>query len=108
MSMVGHDFRTPLAVIQACSDLLGNYFERISPEKRLKYIQDIQVQIGYMIELLDDVLVVDRARSGKLKPELLPLDVASFAREILAQVQLTDEAGHQFVFLSKGNVKGVL
>jgi PAS domain S-box-containing protein len=108
ISMVGHDFRTPLAVIQACSDLLGRYFERISPEKRLKFLQDIQVQIGFMIQLLDDLQVVDRARSGKLKPELTPLDVVSFAREILDQVQLTDEVGHQFVFLTKGNVDRIL
>lgn len=107
ISMVSHDFRTPLAVIQTTSDLLGRYHERISTEQRLKCVHDMQVQIKYMLELLDDVLLVDRARAGKLRSEIAAVDLTSFCRDILDLLQLTDLGGHRFVFLHNGDLKAV-
>src|SRR5690606_36461345 len=34
VSMVSHEFRTPLAVIQTSSDMLLHYSDRLSPERR--------------------------------------------------------------------------
>jgi PAS domain S-box-containing protein len=106
ISTVSHDFRTPLAVIRASSDLLGKYYDRISQEKRLHYVHEIQVQITHMIELLDGVLTVSKAQAGKLafKPE--PIDLPKLCRTMLEDAQITDTAGHAFAFTAEGNFEG--
>ncbi len=98
ISAVGHDARTSLAVLRMSSHILSRYFERITPEERLKHIQDIEVHIGYINHLLDTLSLADRAHSGKLEAELAPLHVVPFCRAILEQAQGADEANHRFVF----------
>jgi PAS domain S-box-containing protein len=102
ISMVSHDFRTPLTVLQFSSELLSKYYERITPEQRHKAFHDIDSQIKYMHEMLDEVLIVDRARSGELKPQITRIDLVPFCQDILEQIQLTDKIGHQFVLTHNG------
>jgi len=106
ISVVNHDVRTSMTVIRTSGDILSRYFERISPTERFKYLRTIQTQVCYMNHLLETLLVADKARSGKLEPELASLDVVLFCREILDHVEIFDEARHRFVFISQGSVDG--
>ena len=36
VSLVSHEFRTPLGVIMSAADVLARYFERLTPEKRAR------------------------------------------------------------------------
>ncbi len=103
ISAIGHDVRTSLAVLRMSSHILSRYFERITTEERLKHIRDIEVHVSYINHLLDMLLLADRVHSGKLEPELAPLDVVPFCREIGEQVQRGDEAKHRFIFTAHGS-----
>ncbi len=108
ISAVGHDVRTSLAVLRTSNHILSRYFERISPEERLKHLRNIEVHIGYINHLFDTLSLADRAHSGQLEPELGPVDVVPFCRAILEQAQGADESGHQFVFNAQGGMAGFL
>ncbi|HVO42709.1 MAG TPA: PAS domain S-box protein [Aggregatilineales bacterium] len=108
ISMVSHDFRTPLTVIQASSDLLGQASDQMSADKRQKYVQSIRRQINYMTEMLDDVLMVNKAQTGKLIAELAPLDLLPFCRDVFEQLQATDQGQHPFVFTADEDLGMVL
>lgn len=62
-TMISHEFRTPLAVIQTSADLLERYADRISSEKRVEFIHRIRRQIRHLVNLLDDILTVSRAQT---------------------------------------------
>ncbi len=94
ISMVSHEYRTPLAVILSSGQILERYFEQLAPEQRLKYLRQIRAQIRYMVELLDDVLLFDKAQAGKLKFRAAPLDLEAFCSDLLAQMRLTDTKHH--------------
>lgn len=107
LSKLSHDFRTPLAVIQAASDLLGQYFDRLPPEKRLRYMHDIQEQITILTDMLEDVLIVNRVQSGKLQVMPVPLDLVGFCRTLFEDMQLIDKVSHEFIFSAEGSFENV-
>ncbi|MHB8626154.1 MAG: sensor histidine kinase [Aggregatilineales bacterium] len=107
LSKLSHDFRTPLAVIQASSDLLSQYFDRLTPEKRLRYAQEIQAQIKVMTEMMEEVLVINRAQAGKLGAHPSPLNLVGFCHTLFEDMQLIDIADHEFVFTSDGQIDHV-
>ena len=51
-----------------------------------------------MLEMMDEVLVINRAQSGKLQAYPTAVDVVSLCQSIFEAVQLIDTANHQFVF----------
>lgn len=107
LSKLAHDFRTPLTVIQASSDLLCQYYDRLTADKRLRYAQDIQSQIKVMTDMMEEILVINRAQSGKLHAYPSPLDLVGFCRTLFEDMQLIDTAGHEFVFIAQGEFENI-
>lgn len=98
VSVASHEFRTPLATIQATADVLQYYFHKMTPEDIEGRFRKIQSQIKHMTTLMDDVLVLGRMQGGKieLNPEDIALDV--FCREILDEFQTIHKNTHQFLY----------
>jgi len=65
VSTASHEFRTPLATIQAASDALKEYMEKMSPEQVRRRIDKIQSQVRHMIVLLEDVLTIEQVQTEK-------------------------------------------
>ena len=65
VSMVSHDFRTPLSVIKSSTEMLQTYLERMDEDGRANHFDKINSQISRMIDLLNDVLTISRADAGK-------------------------------------------
>jgi len=66
VSMVSHEFRTPLGVILASADLLSDYFDTLTPAEKAEQIADIKQSTRHMADLMEDVLVLGRVESGKM------------------------------------------
>ena len=88
-SMVSHEFRTPLTVIQSCAEILERYADRMSAEKKAEKFQTIHTQVTHMVELLNDILALDRAETvGPIyHPE--PLDLASYCQALIDEFRPT-------------------
>ena len=85
ISMTSHEFRTPLAVIKSCGQLLQRY--DWSREEQLEQLNDIQSAVSHMTELLDDVLTLAKSDSGTLKFTPQSLDICEFCDKLLRQLQ---------------------
>jgi PAS domain S-box-containing protein len=107
ISIVSHEFRTPLTVIMASAELMLNYFEKMPSERRLKHINVILEQSQFMAGLLEDVLTINKARAGRLEFNPVPIDLAAFFQETLERIRGVDNNKHQFVFTSEGNLSHV-
>lgn len=101
-SMISHEFRTPLSVILASSQLLGEILETQTERIHLKNLYRIQTSAKLMNHLLTDILTLTRAEAGKLeyKPELL--DIEAFCLNLLDDIQVSGTNQHSFRFISRG------
>ncbi|NDJ87536.1 MAG: PAS domain S-box protein [Chloroflexi bacterium] len=83
VSMISHEFRTPLTAIQMSTNTLERYIDRLSPEKRAKRFNSISKQIKHMVNLLEDVLLIGRAEAGRVVFEPVPVNFYQFCQEIV-------------------------
>mgnify|MGYP000105793721 CR=1 FL=1 len=89
VSMVSHEFRTPLAVILATSDILLSYHDRLSKESREDKLSQIQHQVQRLTRMMNDVLLVNRADTIGIsfKPEATP--IVNLCEEVISDISLT-------------------
>jgi PAS domain S-box-containing protein len=75
VSMVSHEFRTPLGIIMSSSEILQDYLEQLDRAEREHHLHSIARNTRRMSELMEEVLVLGRLDAGKMdfKPELLDL-----------------------------------
>ncbi|MBF0501016.1 MAG: PAS domain-containing sensor histidine kinase [Candidatus Riflebacteria bacterium] len=76
VSLVSHEFRTPLTVIKNSQQMLEAYDDRLPQERRKKYLDSIDRSVRTMTLLLDNVMLMNRAESDRLpfQPHLAQLD----------------------------------
>ena len=105
-SMASHEFRTPLSTALAAAQLLENS-QAVwrDPDKRLRNLHRIQDSVRNMVQLLDDILIINRAEAGKLEFNPNSLDLKKFCRQFIEEIQLS--AGSQYSLKFSCNSKDV-
>lgn len=67
ISMVSHEFRTPLTIIQTATFLLEKSFQRADDEKFYKNLDKVTKSIDSMTELMESVLNIGKLEHGEIK-----------------------------------------
>lgn len=86
VSLVSHEFRTPLGIIMSAAEILENYLDRLSPERRREHLQDIHQATQRMSELMEEVLLLAKVEAGKVELKPAPIDVPLFCRRLTEEV----------------------
>lgn len=75
LSLVSHEFKTPLSGILTSATLAGKYTETEQQDKREKHLKTIQSKVKYLNNILNDFLSIERLESGKTnyKFDVFPL-----------------------------------
>lgn len=94
MSMVIHDFRNPLAVMQLQLDALIRYADRIDETKREGRINLALNQIQHLNNLMDDALAIGRLESNEARFHSADHDLISFCKQTLQEVQESIGTNH--------------
>jgi PAS domain S-box-containing protein len=86
VSMVSHEFRTPLGIIMSSAEILEDYFEQLPPEERKSQLVSIRKNTRRMGELMEEVLVLSRFDAGKMDFKPAPLDFPVFCRRVVDEI----------------------
>jgi len=86
VSMVSHEFRTPLGIIQSSAELLGGFHEKMRPPERQEHLDSIARNTARMAGMMEEVLVLSRLDAGKLDFQPAPLDLNHFCRRVVDEV----------------------
>jgi len=103
VSMVSHEFRTPLTTIQFSAGLLQDYSSNWSSEKKSTHFVRIQLAIQRMTELLEDILVVGKIEANTLQFQPVSLNLEKFCRQIIEEQQLNDSNQHPIALMVSGD-----
>lgn len=87
ISVVSHEFRTPLTTIQSASELL-EYYEW-TKEEQVEQLHQIQSEVRHMTALMEDVLFLSRSNTNKSKLNLTQFDILQFLAQLLRQMKRT-------------------
>ena len=94
ISVVSHEYRTPLATILSSTELLEHYSHSWAEEKKQRHFQRIETSVHHLTRLVNDVLMFSKAEAGKLEFNPVRLEVVAFCHELVEELQLT--AGEKY------------
>jgi PAS domain S-box-containing protein len=97
VSMVSHEFRTPLATILSSSDLIKRYNQRMTEERKQEHLQTIQVQVKRLTGMLEDILTIGKAETVGLSINPSLIELKPFCQEIVEEMQMIAPT-HRFDF----------
>jgi signal transduction histidine kinase len=95
VSMVAHDFRSPLTTIQAFSELLQ---ERIDNDEMKRFLAIINRQSKHLASLAADTLTMSRLESGNLPFKYKPFNITELIASLVEA--RSAESSHDIVFES--------
>lgn len=84
VSIACHDLRTPLAVIYGFGQTLGR---TQLPDAEARYVEMIRAGADQLSELLDELTLVTRIRTGRYDPALTDVDTLELARTAAADLE---------------------
>lgn len=96
ISVASHEFRTPLAAAVGSLELLERHAGKLSETKRLELLARSQRSLSRLTTIMNDVLQLSRADSGRIKVKRMDVDVVQFVRDIVHEVQAGDGEQHRF------------
>jgi signal transduction histidine kinase len=103
VSMVCHEFRTPLSAIQLSAEMLSVYKDIFSEEKKETHLKRIQAATQNINLLLEEVLLFGKAESGKLKLNLQRMSLTEFCQDLVEVMQNHPKTKNPLVFEQQGN-----
>lgn len=92
VSMVSHEFRTPLGIIQSSAEILDDYLDQLDPAERREQLVSIIKNSRRMAGLMEDVLLLGRLDSGRMEFAPRPLDLVALCRRLVAEVLSTTDS----------------
>ncbi|NJK60367.1 MAG: response regulator, partial [Oscillatoriales cyanobacterium SM2_1_8] len=103
ISIVSHEFRTPLTAILTAAELLEHY--EWSREEQLEHFRQIQGEVNHLSSLLEDVLLMGRVESGRLAFEPAPFSLSRFCHRLVRNLGMQPRHhDRQIVIVWEGEV----
>jgi PAS domain S-box-containing protein len=104
ISITSHEFRTPLAVISSSAGILKEFGHKLDQAKIKKHLECIINYVQHTTELLDDILLINKAEAGNLSFDPTALDLVKFCKQLTEEVQLSTQ-DHTIIFSSHPTTK---
>jgi signal transduction histidine kinase len=104
ISALSHDIRTPLTVIATAKDMLEQYFDRLSEQKRREKLDSIGRQLHYVLELLNDMTLVVKGSLDHASFRLEPVNLVSLCRISMEEIRESTGTRHDLRFVADGQV----
>jgi PAS domain S-box-containing protein len=86
VSMVSHEFRTPLGIIQSSAELLRDFYQKMQSDERNEQLESITRNTRRMAEMMEEILILSRLDAGKLDFQPAVLDLNVFWRRLVDEV----------------------
>ncbi len=101
-SMASHEFRTPLGAILGSAQILESCTKEWPESKKLKNLHRIKGCAKHLTQLLDDILTINRAETGKLECNPRPIELEKFCRQLVEEMNLMTGAKNLIRFVCQG------
>ncbi|SDE34603.1 PAS/PAC sensor signal transduction histidine kinase [Pricia antarctica] len=95
LSLVSHEFKTPLSSILTSITLVGKYTQTEQQPKRDKHVTTIRNKVKYLDAILNDFLSVERLDSGKVNYHLEMFHLSKVINEVVYDANMLLKTGQK-------------
>lgn len=98
LSLVSHEFKTPLSGILTSATLLAKYTESDQQDKREKHIKTIKSKVKYLNNILSDFLSIERLESGKATYKFETFPLSKVVNEVIYSANMLLKDGQRIIY----------
>lgn len=98
ISMISHEYRTPLTVILTSTFILEKLSKELGSQDFATYIEKIQASVTSMTQLLEDVLFIGKMEADNIKLQISSINVKKMCKEVIEETLLIDNNKHEIEF----------
>ncbi|SHF75404.1 PAS/PAC sensor signal transduction histidine kinase [Salegentibacter echinorum] len=98
LSLVSHEFKTPLSGILTSATLAGKYTKEEQQEKRDKHLTTIKNKVQYLNNILNDFLSLERLESGNVNYKYTAFSLNKLVNEVIYNANVTLKYGQEIVY----------
>ncbi|MGE5352129.1 MAG: PAS domain S-box protein [Acidobacteriota bacterium] len=91
ISMVSHEYRTPLTAILSSAELLELFGVDMTSDEKMEHLRGIKNTVQYMTSMLNEVLLINRVESKRLEFCPSSFDLIAFSKELLQRLGICKE-----------------
>jgi PAS domain S-box-containing protein len=95
LSLVSHEFKTPLSGILTSSMLLSKYKLTEQQERRDKHIKTISDKVHYLNNILNDFLSIEKLETGKMNYKLTTFKLSKVVNEVVYNANMLLKDGQR-------------
>lgn len=92
MTMVSHEFRTPLTAILSNAEIMQRYADRLDAARQRERLQSISNMVQFMRAVLDDMTLVLNGEEGLIRYDPYPVKLDTLLTGIIADVVSVQQA----------------
>lgn len=93
LSLVSHEFKTPLSGILTSTTLIGKYQKTDQQDKRERHLKTIKNKVHYLTGILNDFLSVERLETGKVSYNYEEFSLVNLINEVIYGANITLKEG---------------
>jgi hypothetical protein len=98
LSLVSHEFKTPLSGMLNAAVLVGKYKKTEMQDKREKHLLTIKNKVHYLDGILNDFLSVERLESGKVTYKFSNFKLSKVVNEVIYNANLMLKSGQHIIY----------
>jgi PAS domain S-box-containing protein len=87
VSLVSHEFRTPLEIIMSSADNLDRYHDRLAPDKRHQLLRTINRSVSRMSGMMEEVLVLGRLETDRMTFRPVLFDLRALSQRVCDEIE---------------------
>ncbi|MCC7206367.1 MAG: PAS domain S-box protein [Anaerolineae bacterium] len=99
VAMASHEFRTPLATIQATADTLIAYRDRMGDDQITEKLSIICQQVGLLRDVMRDLLHLARLETHQVEFEPVETDPDALCRDVIEEFRSHPGATHRVAYV---------
>jgi hypothetical protein len=98
LSLVSHEFKTPLSSILTSATLISKYQLTEQQENRGKHLDTIKNKVKYLDTILTDFLSVERLESGKVSYKFTTFPLSKLVNEVIYDANMLLKTGQNILY----------
>ena len=98
LSLVSHEFKTPISGILTSATLVGKYTTEEQQEKREKHLNTIKSKVKYLNTIIDDFLSIERLDTGKANYKASSFPLSKVLNEVIYDANMHLKEGQNIQY----------
>ena len=100
VSLVSHEFRTPLTIIRSAAQVLQKYHNQIQPEQLDSYLSRIIFTVDNMTDLMENVLFIGKTDNSKFTFNPKSLNFVDLVQGIIDDAKFNNNVSNEILLIN--------